>query len=150
MSQHIDIVFDGPPGPEAGRFVEVEDHAGRSICFGNWLQREDGYWVLRLPQDDKAKALNAALSYVERHDRIGLEALDTAASIRAALAGVGGSENTLNTAWGNIAAIGGSVSEYDDFGKGINHAVEQALFIIEELGGQDPLKPRGADTEQAR
>jgi hypothetical protein len=48
----IDIVFDGPPGPEAGRFVEVEDENRRSISVGEWLQRPgdnvDGNWVLRL------------------------------------------------------------------------------------------------------
>ena len=33
MSEHIDIVFDGPPGPVVGRFVEV---------------RDDGFWVLRV------------------------------------------------------------------------------------------------------
>lgn len=49
---HIDIVFDGPPGPVAGRFVEVEDENGRSISVGKWVQREDGYWVLRF---DKAE-----------------------------------------------------------------------------------------------
>lgn len=48
MTKHVDIVFDGPPGPEAGRFVEVEDDTGKSIKFGEWLQRSDGYWVLRL------------------------------------------------------------------------------------------------------
>lgn len=46
---HIDIVFDGPPGPEAGRFIEVEDSSGKSISFGEWMQRPDGYWVLRIP-----------------------------------------------------------------------------------------------------
>ena len=30
----IDIVFDGPPSHESGRFVEVEDEAGRSIRVG--------------------------------------------------------------------------------------------------------------------
>jgi hypothetical protein len=45
----VDIVFDGPPGPEAGRFVEVENSKGHSINFGEWLQRPDGYWVLRIP-----------------------------------------------------------------------------------------------------
>ena len=45
----IDIVFDGPPGPEAGRFVEVEDARGMSIRIGEWLRRSDGYWVLRIP-----------------------------------------------------------------------------------------------------
>lgn len=45
---HIDIVFDGPPGNVSGRFIEVEQN-GRSVSVGEWLQREDGYWVLRLP-----------------------------------------------------------------------------------------------------
>lgn len=48
MSELIDVVFDGPPGHQSGRFVEVEDHAGRSICAGEWIQRPDGYWALRL------------------------------------------------------------------------------------------------------
>lgn len=48
MSAQIDIVFDGPPGPEAGRFIEVENADGASITFGRWLKRADGYWALRL------------------------------------------------------------------------------------------------------
>ena len=47
-SEPVDIVFDGPPGPESGRFVEVESPPGKSIKFGEWLQRDDGYWVLRI------------------------------------------------------------------------------------------------------
>lgn len=43
-----DIVFDGPPGNESGRFVEVEDENGKSISAGKWLLREDNVWVLRL------------------------------------------------------------------------------------------------------
>jgi hypothetical protein len=48
MKATIDIVFDGPPGNESGRFVEVE-HEGKSIKLGEWVKREDGYWVLRIP-----------------------------------------------------------------------------------------------------
>ena len=49
-SKHIDIVFDGPPGPEAGRFVEVEDAAGKSIRIGEWIEQPDTKtWVLRIP-----------------------------------------------------------------------------------------------------
>ena len=44
---HIDIVFDGPPSHESGRFVEVENERGESINFGEWVERPDGYWVLR-------------------------------------------------------------------------------------------------------
>ena len=50
MSAYIDIVFDGPPGPEGGRFVEVENQERKSIKFGEWVHREDGYWVLRISQ----------------------------------------------------------------------------------------------------
>ncbi len=46
--EFIDIVFDGPPGNEAGRFVEVEDSEGRGIRIGEWYCRDDGFWVLRI------------------------------------------------------------------------------------------------------
>ena len=56
MSKFVDIVFDGPPGPApAPRFVEVEDESGASISFGKWVERDDGYWVLRI--SDTADAL---------------------------------------------------------------------------------------------
>lgn len=42
----IRVVFDGPPGPEAGRFVEVENAAGCSINAGEWRKRSDGLWEL--------------------------------------------------------------------------------------------------------
>ena len=48
MSAYIDIVFDGPPGPEGGRFVEVENQERKSIKFGEWIHRDDGYWALRI------------------------------------------------------------------------------------------------------
>lgn len=42
------IVFDGPPGPESGRFVEVEDMHGNSVDSGRarWTHCPDGYWRL--------------------------------------------------------------------------------------------------------
>lgn len=45
---YIDVVFDGPPGPEAGRFVEVEDNAGGSCKVGEWIDRGNGFWALRI------------------------------------------------------------------------------------------------------
>ena len=48
----IDIVFDGPPEHEAGRFVEVE-RDGKSIRLGEWVNRPDGYWVLRIPDPEQ-------------------------------------------------------------------------------------------------
>ena len=47
---YIDIVFDGPPDNESGRFVEVENEAGEGINAGGWIERDDGYWVLRITQ----------------------------------------------------------------------------------------------------
>ena len=48
MNEYVDIVFDGPPGPQPPRFIEVEDSAGNSIKFGEWIERDDGDWVLRI------------------------------------------------------------------------------------------------------
>ncbi len=56
-STHFDIVFDGPPSALAPRFVEVEDDQRRSISLGQWVERDDGYWVLRVTPDSLAAAL---------------------------------------------------------------------------------------------
>jgi hypothetical protein len=48
LSRTVDIVFDGPLAPDAGRFVEVEDESGRSVDVGKWVERSDGSWVLRI------------------------------------------------------------------------------------------------------
>lgn len=45
----IRIIFDGPPGPRAGRFVEIHDADDRSVSVGAWHEREDGFWELRIP-----------------------------------------------------------------------------------------------------
>ena len=55
MADHVDIVFDGPPGPEGNRFIEVEDSNGKSIPFGEWIERKDGRWVLRITAADLQK-----------------------------------------------------------------------------------------------
>jgi len=44
----IDIVFDGPPSHESGRFVEVEDERGHSINAGEWIERVNGDWAPRI------------------------------------------------------------------------------------------------------
>ena len=43
----INIIFDGPPGPTSGHFIEVETDDGMSIKVGEWLQ-EGPYWKLRI------------------------------------------------------------------------------------------------------
>ena len=53
IEKYVDIVFSGPPSHEAGRFVEVENAKGESIKFGEWIERDDGYWVLRIPVFDR-------------------------------------------------------------------------------------------------
>src|SRR5436190_23303265 len=55
MAEHVDIVFDGPPGPEGNRFIEVENASGRSIAFGEWIERQDRRWVLRITAADFQK-----------------------------------------------------------------------------------------------
>src|SRR5215469_10781229 len=45
---YVDVVFDGPPGAGLPRFVEVENEQAKSIDFGKWMERSDGWWVLRI------------------------------------------------------------------------------------------------------
>lgn len=49
-AQPINVVFDGPPSHESGRFVEVETDDGRSINAGEWSERPDGLWSLRITE----------------------------------------------------------------------------------------------------
>ena len=62
-TDYIDVIFDGPPSHESGRFVEVEDASGKSISYGEWVQRPDGYWALRMP---RAKEPSAPEAYGEK------------------------------------------------------------------------------------
>lgn len=45
----IEIVFTGAPAAVSGRFVEVENPQGASISVGEWIDRGDGFWALRIP-----------------------------------------------------------------------------------------------------
>ncbi len=47
--KEIHIILDGPPGHEAGRFVEVEDEHGKSFKAGEWEERGE-FWHLVIPQ----------------------------------------------------------------------------------------------------
>lgn len=63
-TKYIDIVFDGPPSAESGRFVEVENDQGSSVTVGDWIEPTckadhthdieacDQYWRLRIPCDE--------------------------------------------------------------------------------------------------
>lgn len=66
---YIDIVFDGPPSHESGRFVEVENSSGMSISFGEWVHRPDGYWALRIPSFDAFAASRADAAVEKERER---------------------------------------------------------------------------------
>lgn len=46
--QRLKVIFDGPPGAEPGRFVEVEREDGRSVNAGEWEDLGNGMWALCL------------------------------------------------------------------------------------------------------
>lgn len=48
VSRTVDVVFDGPPAHESGRFVECEDESGASVGVGEWIDRGNGLWALRI------------------------------------------------------------------------------------------------------
>lgn len=50
------ILFDGPPSPESGRFVEVENADGASFNCGEWTQEND-LWVLSVTNIAEADIL---------------------------------------------------------------------------------------------
>lgn len=49
-TQAINVIFDGPPSAESGRFIEVELDDGSSINAGEWIQRTNGLWALRITE----------------------------------------------------------------------------------------------------
>ena len=59
MPEPINIIFDGPPGHDAGRFVEVETDDGKSINAGEWIERPDGCWALRITSLPSKEVINA-------------------------------------------------------------------------------------------
>lgn len=61
--EYLDIVFDGPPSQTAGRFVEVESPDGRSVRLGEWLERPDGFWALRIPNPAQRAAVERAADW---------------------------------------------------------------------------------------
>lgn len=60
----LDIVFDGPPSHESGRFVEVENMDGKSVRVGRWIERDDGYWVLRMSAATQGEMDEARIQHI--------------------------------------------------------------------------------------
>ena len=46
---YVDVVFDGPPGPEAPASSKWKTSRGAPSSTGEWVQRSDGSWALRIP-----------------------------------------------------------------------------------------------------
>lgn len=44
----------------------------------------------------------------------------------------------LDTAWDRINCLGGTFESHDQYGAGYVKAIDEALSIIEALGGRDP------------
>lgn len=66
MSQ-IEILFDGPPGPVPGRFIEVNDaETGASISWGEWRDNGDGTWSLIGPANPLLLTLERIAVSLER------------------------------------------------------------------------------------
>lgn len=51
------VRFDGPPGPESGRFVEVEKD-GASINAGAWVQDGDDWLLVFHSEHERQTALD--------------------------------------------------------------------------------------------
>jgi hypothetical protein len=49
-TEFVNICFDRGPGPWPQQLIDVEDDQGRSVNYGDWLEREDGTWALRVPR----------------------------------------------------------------------------------------------------
>lgn len=79
----VHLLFDGPPGPECGRFVEAEDPTGKSINAGEWSQRPDGYWqlVIQQPSAGVACALMSALEGIVHDQRVPNEVSQECAAV---------------------------------------------------------------------
>lgn len=48
--QPINILFSGPPGPSGCEFVDAETDDGKPIRVGEWIERPDGYWAIRITE----------------------------------------------------------------------------------------------------
>lgn len=59
--EKIRIVSDGPPGPQSGRFIEVEDMKGKSLNAGEWRQISEDLWALEIPDFRQLQSENDAL-----------------------------------------------------------------------------------------
>ncbi len=76
----LHIVFDGPPSHESGRFVEVNDHTGKSVRAGEWIESGQ-FWelVIQSPAPPQPTGEDAEL-VAEAIDRTALQRAGQAAN----------------------------------------------------------------------
>ncbi len=50
QTRDVFVVIDDPPAHESGRFVELEDADGHGLGdgVGEWIERPDGWWALKI------------------------------------------------------------------------------------------------------
>lgn len=74
--EFVDIIFDGPPDPEATHLVDVQDERG--LPAGAWMEGDDGSWALRITRFDFSeegvrRAEEDAREQQEEHEEPGEE-----------------------------------------------------------------------------
>lgn len=57
--------------------------------------------------------------------------------------------STLDRLWEQVNALGGSILDDDEYGRGINETVDVVLDMIEKMGGTDPLA-RKQEADESR
>lgn len=70
-TRYLDVVLDGPPGPEGGRFVELEDERGMGTSAGSsWIaparESKSAMWRLRIPMPEAAMRVVKDRAFSER------------------------------------------------------------------------------------
>lgn len=105
-ADYLDIVFGGGPSHESGRFVKVEDPSGKSVRVGEWIDRGDGYWALRIPQQRPTSDYAIRIDEIERR---WASAIDLSAQQRNAIETVLCEVRQVFGAWTGQATPGATV-----------------------------------------
>lgn len=66
--RRITFLFDGPPGPVAGRFIDtIDEDTGEGVGgLGEWSERENGWWGLTVPMPSPVEPVHNARGF-QRH-----------------------------------------------------------------------------------
>lgn len=86
MAKAINIIFDGPPAHKSGRFIEIETDKGESLKIGEWIDKGDGLWALRITElpTNKYKVWNCKIAIPFDSDyHFGFDSSPRSAAIKA-------------------------------------------------------------------